>query len=90
MKMTRKRFQFYGQVQGVGFRYQASWSARALGLTGWVENEYDGSVLMEIQGDDLSIEHMIQTFKQDMYIDITDMSVKKIPLVEDERGFSVR
>ena len=27
---------FYGQVQGVGFRYRAYYAAYQLGLTGWV------------------------------------------------------
>jgi acylphosphatase len=33
-----------GRVQGVGFRYFAHREAMALGLTGWVANESDGSV----------------------------------------------
>ena len=33
-----------GRVQGVGFRYFAQHEAAALGLTGWVANEPDGSV----------------------------------------------
>jgi acylphosphatase len=34
----------HGRVQGVGFRYFAQREATALGLTGWVANEPDGSV----------------------------------------------
>ena len=40
-----------GQVQGVGFRYRARYAAQTLDLTGWVENEDDGSVTLEVQGD---------------------------------------
>ncbi|MFR8717144.1 MAG: acylphosphatase [Faecalibacterium prausnitzii] len=32
-----------GQVQGVGFRYRARYAAQSLDLTGWVQNEDDGS-----------------------------------------------
>ena len=32
---------FYGQVQGVGFRYRAYYAAYQLGLTGWVRNCWD-------------------------------------------------
>ena len=41
-----------GQVQGVGFRYHTYTMARQLGITGWVRNEYDGTVEIEAQGGD--------------------------------------
>ena len=43
---------FYGQVQGVGFRYRAYYAAYQLGLTGWVRNCWDETVEMEVQGDE--------------------------------------
>lgn len=39
-----------GRVQGVGFRYWTQDEARALGLSGWVRNEPDGSVTALIAG----------------------------------------
>jgi len=50
MNMIRKHISFYGWVQGVGFRYRARHAAELYGYTGWVRNEWDGSVTMEIQG----------------------------------------
>ena len=50
MAEIRKRIVFHGRVQGVGFRFTAKHLANSLGLTGWVQNEYDGTVLMEVQG----------------------------------------
>ena len=35
----------------MGFRYRARYAAQSLELTGWVENEDDGSVTLEVQGD---------------------------------------
>ena len=50
MADIRKRIVFHGRVQGVGFRYTAKYLAQSLGLTGWVRNEWDGTVTLEIQG----------------------------------------
>ena len=49
-RVRRLRMRFVGQVQGVGFRWTARMVANELGLTGWVRNEPDGSVSMELQG----------------------------------------
>ena len=40
--MVRKHIYFSGDVQGVGFRYRSCYIAQSLGLTGWVENLWDG------------------------------------------------
>ena len=46
---------YEGEVQGVGFRWTSKRLANELGLTGWVRNEPDGSVSMELQGDDAQV-----------------------------------
>lgn len=48
--MVRKRYRFTGRVQGVGFRTRAKYAACGMCITGWVKNEGDGSVVMEVQG----------------------------------------
>ncbi len=48
--MVRKHIFFSGDVQGVGFRHRSFYIAQSLGLTGWVENLWDGRVEMEVQG----------------------------------------
>ena len=45
----RRRYHFVGSVQGVGFRWTTTNLASSVGATGWVMNEYDGSVTAEIQ-----------------------------------------
>lgn len=88
--MIRRKILFYGRVQGVGFRYRAGYAAESLRLTGWVCNEEDGTVSMEVQGDEASIDHMLRILQQDRYIDIVDMDIKNMVLQEDERSFEVR
>lgn len=87
--MVRKKIIFYGRVQGVGFRYHAKNASDSLGLTGWVRNEYDGSVMMEVQGDEADIERMLQMLHSDMYIEILDMDIKTITVIQNERGFRI-
>ena len=40
-----------GEVQGVGFRWTARREATALGIAGWAENAYDGSVSLVLEGE---------------------------------------
>lgn len=88
MAEIRKHIQFSGRVQGVGFRYKAKYLAQSLGLTGWVKNEWDGSVTMEIQGRSMMIEKMLENLNSDRYIVIDWIDGREIPL-EEERGFHV-
>jgi acylphosphatase len=46
----------HGRVQGVGFRYFVQREAIALGLSGWVANEPDGSVRCVAIGDRTRLE----------------------------------
>ena len=80
---------FHGEVQGVGFRYTARQAANALGLTGWVRNEYDGSVSVEIQGDRDSIQEWLRMVNSGRYIDISHVDIQEIDTVESERSFRV-
>ena len=90
MEKTRKAIRFEGAVQGVGFRYRACHAADAVGATGWVRNEDDGSVSMEIQGSQEQIDAVIQAIERGSYVFIEGMAVKTIPLAEDEWFFHVR
>ena len=58
--MERRKYLFKGRVQGVGFRFRCFSIANELKLTGFVKNEYDGSVSMEVQGEGMIIERMIE------------------------------
>ena len=85
--IIRKRIRFYGSVQGVGFRYRAKYAAASVGATGWVRNEYDGSVSMEIQGTESQIDRVVLAVESGTFVHIENMDVRSIPLVEGEHGF---
>ena len=88
--IVRKHIVFYGYVQGVGFRYRARVAADLYGCTGWVSNEWDGSVVMEIQGEEAQIDQVILAIERGTYVQIERMEVKTIPVVEDDYGFRTR
>ena len=85
--MIRKHIIFTGSVQGVGFRYRARHAAELYGCTGWVRNEYDGSVVKEIQGTEEQIDQVILAVERGTFVRIENMDVRNIPVVEGERGF---
>lgn len=87
--MIRKSFCFYGEVQGVGFRYKATQVARELKLTGFVRNESDGSVYMEVQGIEEKIDMLLMRLNNDRYIDIDDMDMKSMSVVTSEKNFGI-
>ena len=89
-KVIRKYLKFYGSVQGVGFRYRAEHAANMVGATGWVRNDPDGGVSMEIQGTEEQMDRVIQMIEKGTYIEIERLSAKEIPLAEDEYGFRTR
>ncbi len=85
--MIRRHIVFYGWVQGVGFRYRARHAAQMYGFTGWCRNEWDGSVTMEIQGEEENIDWVILAIEAGRYVRIENMDSRTIPLVADEYGF---
>ena len=57
--MKRLELQITGRVQGVAFRHYACRQARALGLTGWVRNQADGSVRLVAEGEPAVLENLL-------------------------------
>ena len=50
--MQHVNVKIYGEVQGVGFRDAAYWTARKLHIAGFIMNEPEGGVYIEAEGDD--------------------------------------
>ena len=75
---------------GVGFRYHAVHAANTYGATGWVRNNPDDTVTMEIQGTGDQISRVISAIKGGRFIQIDRMDVTEIPVEESERGFRAR
>ena len=89
MKKIRMEFHFFGQVQGVGFRYTAKYTASGLGITGWVMNEWDGTVTMQAQGTKEQLDQLISRLENAVFIKIDRIEKTQIAVDEDEYSFRI-
>lgn len=53
----------FGIVQGVGLRYSVFRKAAALSLAGYVRNLFDGSVEIEVEGEERDIKSLLDYIK---------------------------
>lgn len=88
--VIRRNLIFTGAVQGVGFRWRVRHAAEAAGVTGWVRNDYSGTVTLELQGTPAQIERVLQAIDRSPYIHVDSVDARTIPTEGDERRFSVR
>ncbi|MCS5719828.1 acylphosphatase [Herbiconiux sp. CPCC 205763] len=58
--MIHRRVVVRGEVQGVGYRWATREHALALGISGYVQNLRDGSVLAELEGEAGTVEAMVE------------------------------
>ena len=91
MSAIRRRWRFTGTVQGVGFRYYARAAALHLGLTGWVANNWDGSVTLEAQGTRAALDELVPLIERtNRWARIEGVEVTDLPAKDREYGFAVR
>lgn len=64
MGVKGKSIQLYGKVQQVGFRYYVYRLAGELGVKGFVKNMPDGSVLIEAECDDHTMDVFVEHCKK--------------------------
>ncbi|MEZ6232827.1 MAG: acylphosphatase [Phycisphaerales bacterium] len=88
--MTRVRIRYTGRVQGVGFRATAAHIAGGFEVTGWVRNEADGGVLLEVQGDSGEVAGFREALRQRMRHNIEREDADDVAEAGDEAGFEVR
>lgn len=62
--MKHLKIKVTGKVQGVWFRVNTKDKADELGLSGYVKNEPDGSVFIEVSGEDEPVEHFLKWVKK--------------------------
>jgi acylphosphatase len=88
--MERRRVDYTGRVQGVGFRATCAGIARGLPVSGWVRNAPDGSVGLECQGKAEDLDRFFAEIDAAMGHFIARAQVVNIAPVEGESGFTIR
>lgn len=67
-----------GYVQGVSFRLFARGKAQELGLFGFVQNEDDGSVYIEVEGDEEKLNKFVEYLHQGpVYAKVEEVKVRE-------------
>lgn len=83
--VIRLRLRIHGHVQGVSFRYYARQRAAALGLSGWVRNQPDGTVEAEAQGPEEAVDQFVAWAQEGPSLArVHHVEVERIPAVEGE------
>jgi len=91
MKETRFLIRLYGDVQGVGLRYNIEKKAQALSLVGWVKNESDGTVLCLIEGHQTRVNDFVRYLAEDLSVGRVDkMDVEVHSVGGDLTDFSIK
>lgn len=85
----RKEFNFEGNVQNIGFRFEIQSHSKPLGITGYAKNNDDGSVTAQLQGSLEDINRVISDLYNIDRIQIDSMTEKEIPLDYYEKDFSI-
>ncbi len=88
--MQRRVVIYSGRVQGVGFRATAQAIAARYDVTGWVRNEPDATVRLEVQGTAGEVEAMLRTLADRMRRYVSSARSEERAAVEDESGFEIR
>lgn len=87
---VRKFVNVAGRVQGVGFRMFVQQTALKMLVTGWVKNESDGTVSMEIQAEPQVLDAMIERLKKGNGISrVLEMEIENIDVVKGEKKFAI-
>ncbi len=90
MNLERKVFRYRGDVQGVGFRVNAIQQARGLDVAGFVKNEPDGDVTIDVQGPAAAVKALAERVASTMKLKINETRVDCRDPLPDRQGFRIR
>ena len=88
--MKRFLVRYEGRVQGVGFRFNAIKQSAGLNVNGFVRNEPDGSVLMDVEGSSADLKNLLARVEAVMKENIEATDVTEQPLAGKSGGFNIQ
>lgn len=89
VEQVARHIVFFGQVQGVGFRYTAHRIAGRRGLTGFVRNLPDGTVEMLVQGPAGDIDLCLEEIDAEFAGQVRERRVRQVPPDPSHRDFRI-
>jgi acylphosphatase len=88
--VIRRRVVVHGRVQGVFFRDSARQRARQHGVSGWVRNNWDGTVEAVFEGEPEAVDRLVEFCRQGP----RGAEVERVEVVDEQpeglAGFDVR
>jgi len=88
--LKRAQATFYGEVQGVGFRFSAENLANAYKLPGYVRNLADGNVEVVVEGEEDDIGMFLSALKEEMDNYIEKDTTNWSPPTGEFKRFEIR
>jgi len=88
--MIRKTIHFFGNVQGVGFRYTTCSAAADFAVSGYVRNLPNGSVELAVEGETAEIERFLAALRNRMSGHIDREECTEISATGEFAGFMIR
>lgn len=84
--MRTLQIKVLGRVQGVGFRYYTNKRANEFNLKGYVKNMSDGSVYIEVEGEDSVIKTFVSWCERGpAWSRVSELKISELPFVGYEK-----
>jgi len=91
MKRVRIQLNVTGKVQGVGYRISAKQQADHLSLTGWVQNQSNGTVEILAEGSQAQLDQFIKWAQSGpRFADVEQVTLKNLTTDTEYDDFSIR
>ncbi|MDD4898988.1 MAG: acylphosphatase [Candidatus Omnitrophica bacterium] len=86
----RIRVFYRGNVQGVGFRFTAEHLAKAMDISGWVQNLKDGKVEVIAQAEEAVLKEYLKKIHDHFSPYIKDFEIKWLEVDEYLQDFEIK